>query len=60
MKLVVFGSSGGVGSQVVEQALASHEVTAVARHPSAITLRHDHLVVVQDDVLEPETINYPT
>ena len=57
MKLVVFGSTGGIGSQVVEQALATgHEVTAVARRPSAITLRHEHLEVVEGDVLEPETI----
>ncbi len=57
MKLVVFGSTGGIGFQVVEQALAAgHEVTAVARRPSAITLRHGHLEVVQGDVLEPETI----
>ena len=39
MKLVIFGSTGGIGSQVVEQALrAGHTVTAVARHPAAITL----------------------
>ncbi len=57
MKLVVFGSTGGIGSKVVEQALAAgHEVTAVARRPSAITLKHEHLEVVQGDVLEPETI----
>ena len=57
MKLVVFGSTGGIGTQVVEQALAAgHKVTAVARHPSAIAFRHEHLEVVQGDVLEPETI----
>ena len=57
MKLVVFGSTGGIGSQVVEQALAAgHEVTAIARHPSAIPFRHEHLEVVEGDVLEPETI----
>ncbi len=54
MKLVVFGATGGIGSKVVEQALAEGmEVTAVARHPSAITLRHDCLQVIQGDVLNP-------
>ena len=57
MKLVIFGSTGGIGSQVVEQALAAgHTVTAVARHPAVITLRHPLLEVVQGDVLQPQTI----
>jgi putative NADH-flavin reductase len=57
MKLVVFGSTGGIGAQVVKQALeAGHIVTAVARHPSAIALQHEHLEVLQGDVLEPQTI----
>jgi len=57
MKLIVFGATGGIGSHVVEQALsAGHEVTAIARHPSAVTLRHEHLEVIQGDVLDPDTI----
>jgi nucleoside-diphosphate-sugar epimerase len=57
MKLVVFGATGGIGSQTVEQALAAgHEVTAVACRPSAITLRHERLEVIQGDVFKPETI----
>ncbi len=57
MKLVIFGATGGIGSQTVQQALdAGHEVTAVARRPAAITLRHPHLEVVQGDVLQPETV----
>jgi putative NADH-flavin reductase len=57
MKLVVFGATGGIGSQVIQQALeAGHEVTAVARHPSAITLQHERLNVIHGDVLKPDTI----
>ncbi len=57
MKLVVFGATGGIGTQVVKQALAAgHTVTAVARHASVIELRHEHLEIVQGDVLEPQTI----
>ncbi len=34
MKIAVFGATGGVGRQVVEQALeAGHAVTALARNP---------------------------
>lgn len=57
MKLVVFGATGGTGRLVVEQALAAgHEVTAVARRPSAIIARHERLTVVRGDVLEPSKI----
>lgn len=58
MKLVVFGATGGTGCEVVKQALdAGYEVTAGARNPSAITIHHAHLRVVQADVLMPETIS---
>ena len=57
MKLVVFGSTGGTGREVVGQALAAgHAVTAVARNPSGIPIRHDRLNVLQGDILMPETI----
>lgn len=53
MKLVIFGGTGGIGSQVVEQALsAGHAVTAVARRPEAITLQHERLHVIKGDVLD--------
>ena len=57
MRLVVFGATGGTGRLIVEQALAAgHEVTAVARRPSAFAARHERLEVVRGDVLEPSTI----
>lgn len=37
MKLTIVGATGGVGSQVVRQAVAAgHDVTAVARHPEKL------------------------
>ena len=56
MKLTVFGSTGDTGRQLVDQALAAgHKVTAVAREPNAITTTHPNLLVVQGDVLDPES-----
>jgi putative NADH-flavin reductase len=58
MKLVVFGATGGTGCEVVQQALdTGHDVTAVARKPSVITLQHDRLKVLQGDVLKPEALS---
>jgi len=56
MKLIVFGSTGGIGRQVVAQALeAGHQVTAVARRPEMLTIQHERLQVVRGDVFEPAT-----
>jgi len=53
MKLIVFGSTGGIGRQVVLQALdAGHQVTAVARRPDKLAIRHERLQVVFGDALD--------
>lgn len=57
MKLVVFGATGGVGSQIVARSLAArHSVTALARKPSALTLQDPCLHVIRGDVFEPTTL----
>jgi putative NADH-flavin reductase len=57
MKLVVFGSTGGLGKQIVNQALAEgHEVTAFARNPLAIDVNHALLKVFQGDVSDPKSV----
>src|ERR1041385_4194987 len=60
MKIIVFGANGGIGSKVVEQALAAgYQVTAVVRRPASISIQHPQLKVVQGDVLKPDTIQAP-
>lgn len=46
MRITVFGATGGVGRQVVRQALdAGHRVLAVVRDPGRLPVVHDHLEV---------------
>lgn len=53
MKLLIFGSTGSIGRQLVTQALEQgHTVTAFARDPSKLNIRHDKLKVVQGDVMD--------
>lgn len=60
MNIIIFGAAGGIGRQIVEQALAAgHTVTGVARHPEKINLRHDHLQIIRGDVLDYDSISQP-
>lgn len=53
MKLTVFGATGSIGQQLVEDALAAgHIVTAFTRHPEKIESQHENLRVVQGDVMD--------
>ncbi|MFC1416596.1 NAD(P)-dependent oxidoreductase [Streptacidiphilus cavernicola] len=50
MKLTVLGATGGIGRQIVQQALdADHDVTAVVREKSRLALDHPALRVVAAD-----------
>jgi putative NADH-flavin reductase len=50
MKVLVFGASGGVGLQVVKQALeAGHLVTAFVRSPDKLGVNHTNLTVFKGD-----------
>jgi nucleoside-diphosphate-sugar epimerase len=52
MKVLIFGSTGSIGLEVVQQALEQgHTVTAFARNPAKLNLKHENLKVVQGDVL---------
>jgi putative NADH-flavin reductase len=57
MKLVVFGSTGKVGQQIVAQALNSgYEVTAHARRADKIEAKGANLRIVEGDVLDPASV----
>ncbi|MFE7586197.1 NAD(P)-dependent oxidoreductase [Streptomyces gardneri] len=57
MRLTVFGATGGIGREIVRQALASgHEVTAVVRDPARLEVTGERLVVHRADLADPETL----
>lgn len=57
MKLTVFGATGGVGQEIVRQALAAgHRVTAVVRDPARLTVTGEGLEVVRADLTDPEVL----
>ena len=57
VKVLVFGSTGRTGRHLVAQALEQgHDVTAVARDPRKLEMRHDKLRLVRGDVLDPTSV----
>ncbi|MCQ4211055.1 NAD(P)-dependent oxidoreductase [Streptomyces longispororuber] len=57
MKLTVFGATGGIGQEVVKQALAAgHEVTAVVRDPARFSVTGERLEVFRGDLGDPESL----
>lgn len=58
LRILVIGASGGTGCHLIEQALAAgHSVTALARDPSAIWVKHERLAVVKGDVRNAERMD---
>lgn len=57
MNVLIIGATGPTGQQIVQQALAQgHEVTALVRSPEKFEMQHDHLHVIQGDVLNPDSL----
>jgi putative NADH-flavin reductase len=53
MKVLIFGSTGSIGREVVQQALEQgHTVTAFARNPAKLAINHVNLKVAQGDVMD--------
>ena len=59
MKILIFGSTGGTGRELLKQALDSgHEVTAFARQPAKLNdISGANLLTIQGDVLSPEAVD---
>ncbi|MFF4402079.1 NAD(P)-dependent oxidoreductase [Streptomyces sp. NPDC001480] len=57
MNLTVFGATGGIGQEVVRQALAAgHRVTAVVRDPARLDVTGAGLEVFRADLADPEAV----
>lgn len=57
MRVLVIGSTGSVGRQVVEQALEQgHTVTAFARDPAKLDMSHPKLKVMRGDVMDSASL----
>ncbi|MET8828768.1 NAD(P)H-binding protein [Streptomyces sp. NPDC004610] len=57
MELTVFGATGGVGREIVRQALsAGHRVTAVVRDPARLPVTGTGLEVVRADLGDPGAV----
>jgi putative NADH-flavin reductase len=58
MRLLIFGSTGGTGRELLKQAIEQgHSVTAYARNPAKIDdIKHASLQVVRGDVLDPAVV----
>ena len=57
LEILVYGASGKVGTQLVEEGLSrGHLVTAVSRDPGRITRTHENLRVAQGDILDPDSV----
>lgn len=58
MNILILGPTGGTGQQLVRQALEqNHTITALARTPEKLSLKHDRLAVIKGDVLDEDLLN---
>lgn len=57
MKITIFGATGKVGQQFIDQALQDgHILIAHTRNHQKITRQHENLTVVEGDVLDPASV----
>ncbi|MGY3211831.1 NAD(P)-dependent oxidoreductase [Mucilaginibacter sp. HD30] len=56
--IAVLGANGGIGKQVVMQALiAGYDVSAILRTPDNLTIQHPNLKVIQGDIMRAGTLD---
>ena len=59
MKLSIFGATGKTGQHLVRKALErGHEVIALVRTPSKMSIQHQDLTLVQGDVRSAEVVSF--
>ena len=57
MNLVIFGATGGIGRQVLEQAIiAGHDVTAVVRDPKKLSGQKVRVVTADLAMVNPTVL----
>ena len=57
-KIVIIGATGYVGSAILKEALGrGHQVKAIVRDPSKLTLIHPHLKVVGGNVTDTDFLS---
>ena len=57
MKVLIFGATGSIGRQLMEQALVlGHTVTAFTRNPAKVDRQHANLRVVEGDVMDASAV----
>ena len=58
MKVLIFGATGTVGRELVTQALEmGHTVTAFARDPSKLEIKHPSLEIIEGDVMDSALVD---
>jgi putative NADH-flavin reductase len=58
MKILIFGATGTVGRELVTQALEmGHAITAFARDPSKLEIKHPSLEIIEGDVMDSALVD---
>lgn len=57
MKIILFGATGFSGQGILAEALKQgHKVTILVRDTSKVQIKHNNLMVVEGNVLDPQTV----
>jgi len=54
--IAVFGSTGRSGRPFIEKAIEDYHIKTLVRDPGKLSLEHDHLEVIQGDVLDENDV----